>query len=152
MSGRSNIPEVAAIGGWLFLADDRRIWQEPYDLLVEGGTHVMDPVGFRWWGLEPSEEPIDAVLNARGSVCCRVRAWGEVVRGRDRFVASSVRVEWIEDASDVLMAFADETAGQRCSASQAIRMAMPAGRPTSGRTSGRRRKCRTGSTSGWRGC
>lgn len=128
MSHRETIPESRPISGWLFLSVGRRMWQDPHDLVVAGGVYRMEPVGFRWYGLEPSEGAIDAVLNGRGSTCCRVSAWGEVVRGRDRFVASSVRVEWVEDASAVLRSFAGDGADEDpvVAASRAIRAAMPA--------------------------
>lgn len=130
MSHRETIPESRPLAAWLFLADDRRMWHEPHDLLVEGGVYEMEPVAFGWRGLEPSEQPIDAVMNARGPICCRVSAWGEVVRGRDRFVAGAVRVDWIEDASNVLREFATHAAGpigadSLSIATTAIRMAMP---------------------------
>lgn len=125
------IPESRPIAGWLFLGAGRRMHQEPHDLIVAGGVYRMDPVAFRWWGPEPSESACDAVLNARGPICCRVRAWGEVVRGRDRFVASFARIEWMADASDVLRRFAEGSGSlcgvdPWCTAARAIRMAMPA--------------------------
>lgn len=129
------VPESRPIAGWLFCAADAEgdvyMHQEPHDLIREGGVYRMETVGFRWWGLEPSESPCDAILNARGPVCCRVSAWGEVVRGRDRFVASAVRVEWMADAGEALAEFADEAAGVAgpadpwCMAARAIRDAMP---------------------------
>jgi hypothetical protein len=123
-----SVPESRPIAGWLFVGPARRMWHAPRDLIVANGVYWVERPCFCWHGLEPSERPCDAVLNARGSTCCRVSAWGEVVRGRDRFVASNVRVEWVEDASEVLRSFAGDTAGEDpvVAASRAIRAAIPA--------------------------
>ena len=92
---------------WHWIAPDRMTRYAPRVPIVVGETlRVEPPLALCERGLHGSIRAIDALQYAPGTIVCRVRMSGDIVRGDDKLVATERTVLWMYDATRVLHEFA----------------------------------------------
>jgi hypothetical protein len=93
--------------GWYFAPDDRKLRYGDGRAIETGVTHrvACRPVLCEA-GLHASERILDALQYAPGSVICRVRLGGEIVRGVDKSCATKRTYLAVIDGEILLRAFA----------------------------------------------
>jgi hypothetical protein len=95
---------------WHFIGTDR-LMAHTGTPIVAGETYRVDgPVILCEHGLHASERIIDALYFAPGPIVCRVAMSGEIVTGDNKCAATKRRVIWMDDATDILRAFARQCA------------------------------------------
>ena len=94
------------VEAWHWIAPDRMTRYAPRVPIVVGETlRVEPPLALCERGLHASLRAIDALQYAPGTIVCRVRMSGDIVRGDDKLVATERTVLWMYDATRVLHEF-----------------------------------------------
>ena len=95
------------VEAWHWIAPDRMTRYAPRVPIVVGETlRVEPPIALCERGLHASLRALDALQYAPGTIVCRVRMSGDIVRGDDKLVATERTVLWMYDATRVLHEFA----------------------------------------------
>ena len=95
------------VEAWHWIAQDRMTRYAPRVPIVVGETlRVEPPLALCERGLHASLRALDALQYAPGTIVCRVRMSGDIVRGNDKLVATERTVLWMYDATRVLHEFA----------------------------------------------
>lgn len=93
--------------GWWFCPEDRRLRNGDGRLVEVGAVHEhAGPLVPCKSGLHGSESILDALLYAPGSVLCRTRHSGEIVRAGDKLVSARREYLAVVDATEMLREFA----------------------------------------------
>jgi hypothetical protein len=100
--------------GWHWLRNDRKLRYPPCSL-VTVGTTLSNPINSRGQagpleiclrGYHASERILDALGHAPGTILCRVKLHGEVLKTHDKMVADNRTCLWMTDATNILHDFA----------------------------------------------
>ena len=92
---------------WHFLREDCKMRFKP-DVKVKPGVEYKAklPLVMCKNGLHASEQIIDALFYAPGTVVCRVELSGRMIKNNDKICAEKRKVLWMYDAANVLHEFA----------------------------------------------
>jgi len=94
---------------WHFLPEDGRLRWGTREKVQVGKVYSLptsETPELCERGMHGSVRPLDALQYAPGPIVCRVRLWGDVVRGDDKLVARHREVVAIADATRILHEFA----------------------------------------------
>lgn len=105
---------------WHWCRNDMRTRYTNEPIVVGEKLTVEGPVELCERGLHASEDILDALKYAPGTIICRVELSGRIVKGRDKLVASERRVEWCVDATDILVQWTRECAARDATGYTAI--------------------------------
>jgi hypothetical protein len=98
---------MANILAWHFCGKELTLGYGDNRPIVVGETISVDPpIELCKRGLHASPKILDALYYAPGTVICRVRLSGEVIRGSDKIVATHRTVLWYQDIELALRVFA----------------------------------------------
>ena len=96
---------------WHFVNADKRLGYGDNRIVKVGRTHkVSGPVELCSHGLHASVRVLDALGYAQSPILTRVELGGEIIKGKDKVVASERTVIWMADISETLHKFACDEA------------------------------------------
>jgi hypothetical protein len=96
---------------WHFLQDNKRLRWGTEEVVEEGKTYTAkDKPVLCENGMHGSEDILDALQYAPGSVICLVEIWGQVKQGGDKLVGQNRKVLKMIDGRELLHKFARECA------------------------------------------
>ncbi len=102
-----------SIIGWHWIRNDRRLGYGDGRAVVDGETLAYtggQPIQPRSRGMHASAKIIDALAYAPGTVLCRVRLHGTVIKSNNKAVATHRTVLWSVDARKALILWAADCA------------------------------------------